>query len=171
MRPILPDRFALGRPMLLAGLRRWHRIADAGTSVAGQWREFRQTPPKLSPACRVLLGILSRERGNERQKTMSTTSLNIRPMTAARRAHTSPPHRRTPFDKAYRRALRLAEHRAWQAIEPRPYSHEIPPKTRLRNRIERLACLGAGLTLTAAAVLWIANSTPILHWLQGFAGR
>lgn len=40
MEAFTPVRFAAGRPMLLAGLRRRHEFAAAKAGIAAQWREF-----------------------------------------------------------------------------------------------------------------------------------
>lgn len=40
MTSISPDRFEVGRPMLLGGLRQRHDFAAAGIGIAGQWRQF-----------------------------------------------------------------------------------------------------------------------------------
>lgn len=40
MIPFEPERYADGRPMLLAGLRRHHRFGDAALRIPEQWREF-----------------------------------------------------------------------------------------------------------------------------------
>lgn len=37
---IQPERFADGRPMLLAGPRRTHTFADAGRTITAQWRDL-----------------------------------------------------------------------------------------------------------------------------------
>jgi AraC family transcriptional regulator len=40
-----PTRFADGRPMLLAGIRRFHDFVTAGETVGRQWREFERLDP------------------------------------------------------------------------------------------------------------------------------
>lgn len=40
MSSVQPVRFEDGRPMLLAGLRRRHRLVDAARDIPQQWREF-----------------------------------------------------------------------------------------------------------------------------------
>ena len=42
-RAVAPTRFADGAPMLLAGLRRHHAFATAGTTIPAQWEAFRST--------------------------------------------------------------------------------------------------------------------------------
>ncbi len=36
-----PDRFEMGKPMLLGGLRQRHEFAAAGVGIAEQWRQFK----------------------------------------------------------------------------------------------------------------------------------
>ena len=45
MSSIEPTRFADGRPMLLAGLRREHAFADAPRSIMAQWSDFQRLTP------------------------------------------------------------------------------------------------------------------------------
>ena len=37
---IIPDRFADGRAMLLAGVRQWHGFAESSTTIPAQWAAF-----------------------------------------------------------------------------------------------------------------------------------
>jgi AraC family transcriptional regulator len=43
MDSIRPVRFEVGRPMLSAGIRRWHTHAGAPTSIRAQWADFRNS--------------------------------------------------------------------------------------------------------------------------------
>lgn len=40
--PASPSRFADGRPMLMAGIRRVHTFTEAARDIPGQWEEFRR---------------------------------------------------------------------------------------------------------------------------------
>lgn len=53
-----PDRFALGQPMRLAGLRRWHRIDDAHLTVRAQWDELRADRWFQGKAARIAYGAV-----------------------------------------------------------------------------------------------------------------
>ncbi len=47
-----PERFEIGRPMLLGGLRRRHPFATADSGIADQWREFSELielPGQIGP--------------------------------------------------------------------------------------------------------------------------
>lgn len=58
MTPPVPARFADLPAMLLAGLRRHHGFADAGTTIAAQWADFRAAgePPAAVPG--VTYGVI-----------------------------------------------------------------------------------------------------------------
>lgn len=48
-----PDRFEMGRPMLLGGLRQRHEFAAAGVGIAEQWRQFKSRGEILDGSART----------------------------------------------------------------------------------------------------------------------
>jgi AraC family transcriptional regulator len=55
---IEPDRFETGRPMLLAGLRRWHGYADSVAGIPAQWAEFTRLRPLPGEVAPVTYGVM-----------------------------------------------------------------------------------------------------------------
>jgi hypothetical protein len=73
------------------------------------------------------------------------------------------PRQRHALAKAYRRALRLAEHREWLAIEPRARTSAGAPRT--LSQLPRLACLSLGVAIATASVGALITRTPVMTWL------
>ncbi len=82
------------------------------------------------------------------------------PATVAARIRIAHRQRRDAMIRAYRRALRLAEYRAWLAMEPRTTYPTGPSESVL----QRLVFLGAGLIAGAATVAALITSTPFVLW-------
>ena len=76
---------------------------------------------------------------------------------------TPSPRQRHALAKAYRRALRLAEHREWLAIEPRARISAGTPRT--QGPLTRLTCLGIGVALATVSVGAVITRTPVMNWL------
>jgi len=95
---------------------------------------------------------------------MNTTASFDRPAdpaTVAARIRIAHQRRRDAMIRAYRRALRLAEYRAWLAMEPRtPHSDGTS-----KSVLQRLVFLGLGLVAGAATVAALITSTPFVLWL------
>lgn len=71
--------------------------------------------------------------------------------------------KREALARAYRRALRIAEYRAWLAIEPRAASAQ--PDARPRNLRGKLMVLGTALTAATALLGLAIYCTPLLRWV------
>lgn len=94
---------------------------------------------------------------------MNTTATFDRPAdpaTVAARIRIAHRQRRDAVARAYRQALRLAEYRAWLAMEPRsPHTASTSESV-----LQRLVFLGAGLIAGAATVAALITSTPFVLW-------
>ncbi len=66
MGSVRPIRFELGRPMVFAGIRRWHTHAGAPMSIPAQWEDFRnKSGLRDQPEGTFVYGILCAARPGE----------------------------------------------------------------------------------------------------------
>lgn len=58
MEKLIPERMEHGRPMLLAGLRQWHRFSSAGHDIAAQWHAFHLRCPLPGQTGKLAYGVM-----------------------------------------------------------------------------------------------------------------